>query len=128
MSSFTEPLVVTPLSDGVRWKLERSFVYDIGELGGSDNIVVPKDFKTDFGSVPKIFWNIVSPIGKAVGAYVLHDYLYATQERSRLVADAILLEALEVLKVNWFQRWLIYRGVRMGGMFAWKANAKKKVK
>lgn len=126
MSSFTSPLTVTPLADGKTWKLVTPFVYDVGELGGTDSISVPAGFETDFGSVPQIFWGIVSPIGKALGGYVLHDYLYATQERTRLVSDAILLEALEVIGVNWFQRWLIYRGVRVGGWVAWRKNKKKR--
>lgn len=131
MSSFTEPLVVTPLPDGRMWRLEKPFTYDVGELGGPDSIVVPQGFITDFGSVPQALWWIVSPIGKALGGYVLHDYLYATQTRSRLVSDAILLEALEVLGVNRFQRWLIFRGVRLGGWVAWgknrKANERKEI-
>jgi len=126
MSSFTDSLVVTPLPDGINWKLMTAFTYDVGELGGSDSIVIPKGFVTDFGSVPRVLWSIVSPIGKCVGAYVLHDWLYFTQERSRFVSDAILLEAMEVLGVNRFQRWLVFRGVRLGGWVAWKQRRKEK--
>lgn len=123
MSSFTE-MAVTPLNDGINWKLLKSFTYDVGKLGGSDRIKVPRGFKTDFGSAPRFLWGIVSPIGKAIGGFVLHDYLYATQERSRLVSDAILLEAMEICNVNWFQRTLVYRGVRLGGWVSWKAHTK----
>lgn len=127
MSSFTTKLTVAPLKDGIHWELLSPFVYDVGELGGKDKIVVPRGFQTDFGSVPKLFWNIVSPIGPATAAFVLHDYLYSTQERTRLVSDAILLEALEILKVNWFQRWLIYRAVRVGGWISWNKHKKNKL-
>ncbi|MBL0320312.1 MAG: DUF1353 domain-containing protein [Alphaproteobacteria bacterium] len=128
MSSFTEKLIVSPEKDGIMWRLEREFTYDVGELGGNEKIVVPEGFLTDFGSIPKIFWNIVSPIGKATAAFVLHDYLYMTQERSRLVSDAILLEALEILGVNWLQRFLIYNGVRVGGWLPWNNHKKENKK
>ncbi len=126
MSSFTDKLIVSPESDGIMWRLNREFTYDIGELGGNEKIVVPAGFLTDFGSIPMIFWSVVSPIGKATAAFVLHDYLYLTQERTRLVSDAILLEALEVLGVNWFQRFLIYKGVRVGGFVAWNKHKERR--
>lgn len=125
MSSFKDKLIVKFLGDGIHWELATPFQYDVGSLGSGEKILVPAGFVTDFGSVPQLFWNIVSPIGKATGAFVLHDFLYATQERTRLVSDAILLEALEVLEVNWFQRTLIYNGVRLGGFVAWAQNKKK---
>lgn len=127
MSSFLTPIKTETLDDGYHWKLLEKFVYDAGEIGSKDNIIVPAGFITDMGSVPRIFWNILSPWGKASKAFILHDYLYSTEKRSRLVSDAILLEAMEVLGVNWFQRKLIYNGVRMGGWIAWKKNRKKAV-
>lgn len=119
MSSFTTPIRIETLDDGYRWKLLEAFVYHVGELGGPDNIIVPAGFVTDMGSVPRIFWGIVDPWGKASKAFLIHDWLYETKERSRLVSDAILLEGMEVLGVNWFKRWLIYHGVRAGGWMAW---------
>lgn len=122
MSSFTTPIKVEALETGRQWKLLEEFVYDVGELGGGDSIIVPAGFITDMGSVPRIFWNIIDPWGRPAKAFLIHDYLYSTHQRSRLVSDAILLEAMEVLGVHPFKRWLIYRGVRMGGWVAWKKN------
>lgn len=119
MSSFTTPIRVEALDDGYHWKLLEAFVYDIGELGGADNIVVPAGFVTDMGSVPHFLWGIIDPWGKASKAFLIHDFLYETRLRSRLVSDAILLEGMEVLGVNWLKRKLIYNGVRIGGWFAW---------
>lgn len=120
MTSFTTPIRVEALEDGYHWKLLEAFVYDIGELGGSDNITVPAGFVTDMGSVPRFLWGLVDPWGRASKAFLIHDYLYSTHERSRLVSDAILLEGMEVLGVNWFKRNIIYRAVRIGGIFSWK--------
>lgn len=123
MSSFTD-LIVKELPDGKMWELTTPFIYHVGELGSPDQIEVPAGFRTDFGSVPQALWWLVSPIGKATPAYVLHDFLYFTGQRSRLASDTVLLEALEVCNVTRFQRWLIYRGVRLGGWAAWNAHRK----
>ena len=125
MSRFLEPLDVTT-EDGVTWTVNEPMDYEVGSVGSGERIEVPKGFLTDFGSVPQLFWNIVPPIGRATRAYVLHDFLYTVQIYDRLKSDNILLEALKVLGVGWFQRWLIYRGVRMGGASHWKPQIERR--
>jgi hypothetical protein len=126
MSSFTD-LIVKACPDGKHWELTTPFTYHVGELGGPDMVQVPEGFITDFGSVPQSLWWLVSPIGKARPAYLLHDWLYYTGQRSRLVSDAILMEAMEVCGVSWFQRWLVWKGVRAGGWMAWKQHRKRRL-
>jgi hypothetical protein len=125
VSSFLSPIRAEDLEDGYTRRLLEDVVYHVGSPKSTDRIVVPAGTIWDGGSVPKIFWNIVSPWGRASKAYLLHDHLYATQERSRLVSDAILMEAMEVLGVNFFQRTLIHRAVRIGGWWAWRKTKKK---
>jgi hypothetical protein len=38
-------------------------------------VTVPAGYRTDFASIPRIFWRILSPIGKHGRAAVIHDYL-----------------------------------------------------
>lgn len=60
-------------------------------------IVVPKGFKTDFASIPRIFWNIIAPVGKHTLPSVLHDYLYDSGYKygiSRKQADKIFYDAM----------------------------------
>ena len=123
MSGFLNPLKVELLDDGVTWKTLESFDYDIGEVGGQ-KIIVPAGTLTDFGSVPQLFWNIISPIGKATRPYVLHDHLYKRQQFSRAMSDFVLLEALDVVGVNFVKRQSIYYGVRCGGWVAWSKHKK----
>lgn len=82
-------------------------------------ITVPKDFTTDFASIPKPFWGILPPDGPYGRAAVVHDYLYSTQgmggELTRLQCDEILLEAMKALGVGWLTRGIIYRAVRIFG-------------
>ena len=126
MGHFLSELDISPQDDGVHWTVKSAFDYDVGEVGSGDTIEVPVGFVTDLGSVPQILWNLIPPIGKPLRGYVLHDWLYFQQARSRAKSDGILLEAMGVAGVNWFKRWTIYLGVRSGGWIAWSQNKKKK--
>ena len=125
MGHFLSDLVICQLDDGKTWEVRTPFDYDIGAVGG-DKISVPSGFKTDLGSVPQIFWNVIPPIGKPLRGYILHDWLYANQDMTRAIADAVLLEAMEVAGVGWLKRTVIYMAVRCGGWKAWNDHAKKK--
>ncbi|HFC54303.1 MAG TPA: DUF1353 domain-containing protein [Gammaproteobacteria bacterium] len=122
MSRFTRALIVSPLADGRTWVLVEPFSYDVGELGSGDTIEVSRGFKTDFASIPRLFWIALPKWGKYGNAAVIHDWLYMTQERSRAEADAILLEGMGVLEVPRWQCFLIFRAVRWFGWFAWMRN------
>ena len=119
MSSFTSPLIVSPLDDGFTWRLEEPFDYVEGDPATGQKIEVPLGFVTDFASIPRIFWNLLPPWGKYGKAAVLHDYLYTMGTFPRLRCDRILLEAMGVLGVSWLTRRTIYLGVRVGGWVAW---------
>lgn len=125
MSGFLTPIKAEDLEDGYHRRLIEDVVYHVGGPKSLDRIVVPAGFEWDGGSVPRIFWNLVDPWGKASKAYLLHDWLYHTQDRSRLVSDAILMEAMEVLGVNFFKRKIVFRAVRIGGWMAWGKNRSK---
>lgn len=125
MSGFLNPIRAEDLDDGYHRRLIEAVIYHVGGMESKDQIVVPAGFVWDGGSVPRLFWNLVDPWGSASKAYLLHDWLYATQERSRLVSDAILMEAMEVLNVALWKRKAIYLGVRMGGWLAWGQHRKE---
>jgi hypothetical protein len=86
-----------------------------------DPITVPARFETDLASIPRVLWAVLPPTGKYDGAAVLHDWLYRAGGVTREQADAVLLEAMEVLQVGRVARWLIYRSVRVGGAALWDA-------
>lgn len=115
MSSFTKPLIVTPLDDGKRWKLVESFEYHVGSLESDEIISVPVNFVTDFASVPTMFWNILPPWGKYGKAAVVHDFLYSSTSHpyNRKQADLIFLEGMQVLGVPLWKRSIMYRAVRL---------------
>jgi len=125
MSSFTSPLIVSPLPDGKRWKLVRPFIYHVGSEYSKDEIKVPTGFITDFASSPPHIWIVIPPWGKYGKAAVIHDYLYQTASRTRKEADDIFKEGMQVLGVDKVRVFLMYWAVRLFGMWAYGGKAGK---
>ena len=125
MSRFTEPLVVTPLTDGKTWIILSDFGYEIGEVGSGNIINVPIGTHTDFASIPRPLWAFFPRWGKYGNAAVIHDWLYWRQVRTREESDKIFLEGMEVLEVPSWKRHTIYFVVRWFGWFAWQSNQRK---
>ncbi len=125
MSSFTSPLIVTPMKDGRNWKLVKSFNYHFGSQHSRFIIKVPKEFITDFASVPRFLWGWIPYWGKWGKASVIHDYLYHTHQVERSIADAIFYEAMLVEGTNSKVARLMYYAVRLGGWLAWHKKGRK---
>lgn len=133
MSSFTSPLIVTPLDCGRRWRLYEPFQYHIGEMESGIKVLVPVGFTTDFASVPWVFWQLIPYWGKYGKAAVVHDYLYQAKliivkkdglsfigRPSRKYADEIFYEAMLVGGTARWKARLMYLGVRWFGWLAWR--------
>lgn len=124
MSQFTENLLLleeVPDSTDL-WKLKREVVYYIGNKSDENYLIVPIDFITDFASIPRIFWSIYPPYHPKWGkAAIVHDYLCKLKGRApnkdytSAEVHKIFLEAMDVLKNDWFNRYLIYNAVRIFG-------------
>jgi hypothetical protein len=87
-------------------------------------ITVKQGLVFDGASIPKVFWNIIgSPF---TGAYTLpalvHDCLYMSEAVERKTADAIFLDLMKQQGVSWLKRNIMYRAVRVGGMFVWNSH------
>ncbi len=128
MSSFTTPLVVTPMPNGREWELRQPFEYY--RTGAENEVIgVPAGFITDFASVPRAFWAIFPPWGKYGKAAVLHDWLYSIEYKdSRKLCDDIFYEAMTVLDVSLWARLVIYRAVRAFGWTVWNRHNRAAVK
>ena len=124
MSKFTDILTVSPLADGKTWVTRKEFGYDIGKEGSGNSIDVPIGFMTDFASVPRPLWMLLPRWGKYGNAAVVHDYCYWEQSRSRKESDMIFREAMKVLEVPAWKKFLMYYAVRFGGGLAWAGNAR----
>jgi hypothetical protein len=91
---------------------------------------------TDGASTPSIGWNLLPPFGQYWRAAVIHDSAYrVTLEQQRMdgtwvrvalpkdQADALLLEAMESLGVDFETRETIYEAVTKLGDSAWLGDA-----
>jgi len=124
------------LESGKEWAimLPFGFVRDNGEflfvppsgLGDDATILETLAWTTDYGSIPKAVQSIFSPM-RYGGAYLLHDWLYASEKFSREECDHVLLEALEAQGAGWWARHTIHKAVRAGAWVAWNKHNKKRV-
>jgi hypothetical protein len=114
------------LEDGRSFLLLEPYEYYLTEPGG-ETITVPAGYVTDFASVPKLFWTFgIDPFGKPARAALIHDFLYSyagsckTPPYTKKEADRIFYDAMGVLGVNGFKRWIMWKAVQAGGKGAWK--------
>ena len=115
------PPTVSPFADQTTWLLTNPFRYQI--LDTALVIDVPAGFVTDFASIPRGLWTLVSPHGFYSRASIIHDFLYWDQRCTRDQADRIMLIAMEESTVGLAERKAIYAGVRAGGQSSWDDNA-----
>lgn len=126
MSNFTSPgIIVTKESDGTNlWRLNETLEFYI-DVPGGNTVIVPKGFRTDFASVPRIFWGIFPPAtGRYIRAAVVHDYLTTggviVDKRIKYddgktvnfkTANKIFLNAMKASGVNSVQRYILFFSV-----------------
>lgn len=119
MSEFTTPAKLEMLSD-FKWKLLEPFEYRVGSLKSNEVIRVPAGFVTDLASIPRLFWGIFPPHGEYAKAAIIHDYLYDHAIKTKKYADDVFFEAMGVLGVASWRKYLIYWAVRLFGRGKYK--------
>lgn len=153
MAQFTEDVtVVNRLSGRVfEWELCEPVSYRIVDTADSEVVNVPPGFATDFASVPRPFWAIISPWGRHGRAAIVHDFLYqlggvtdvgarSMRRPSKREADRIFRQAMEVLDrvilgrgnhpgfrvwlAGW-RRWTMWAAVAVFGFRAYKRQQEK---
>ena len=100
------------------WRVLEDFVY-VSDLVGV--IIVPKDFMTDFASVPRLPFVFMLTGNTAHQAALVHDYLYTSNEFSRKLSDEIFKEAIEASGEPSWRASIMYAGVRLGGQSSWES-------
>src|SRR5665213_611624 len=112
---------LVPIEGTFLWWLDQDFQVQDEILG---LIKALKYFITDVGSVPRIAWSIIPPVGPATLGYVIHDWLYSTQSCTRAQADDCLLRLMKQFGVGYASRYSVYWALRTFGQFAWESDAK----
>jgi hypothetical protein len=94
-------------------------------LSSFGTIAVHRGFDTDGASIPRIFWSILSPFGPYFKAAVIHDWLYSPYNDTfdREDSDLIFKEAMYNIGVDWFQREIIFRAVRLFGSSSFRGTS-----
>lgn len=121
MSQFLDALNVTEVSDSVFAICDHPFRYQ-SDLAGL--LTVPVGFYTDFASVPRLGLIYAMLGDRAHEPAVIHDWLYYSAVTTREISDRVLMEAMVVMDLPFWQRYPIYWGVRVGGWHAWNDHRK----
>lgn len=79
------------------------------------SIIVPRDFDTDFASVPRLPFAYLLFGGVADEAAVVHDWIYSTRMFPRKMCDEIFAEAMKACGLAAWRRGPMWFGVRLFG-------------
>lgn len=93
--------------DKDRFEVMSDYVFKLPSFNG----VVPKGFKTDGASIPRMFWIFYPPYrSEYFSACIIHDYLCAgaNSRADYELADKALKEAMEVLEMNKLKIFVFY--------------------
>ena len=118
--------VVKPFADSSNWVLVEPLEYRL--LDSEHVIRVPAGFVTDFASVPRLAWTVMSPFDRHGRAAVVHDWLYWTQACTREQSDKIMLLGMIESGVPNVKRVAIHTALRLAGSVAWNHNAAERAK
>ncbi len=124
--------VLVWLFDIRKWQLVDNWHF---KLDNGVEIVLPRDFKFDGASIPRIFWAVLSPVGLLLIPGLIHDYGYRFNQIWQKSADGQIkpymvdagrkawddLFQSVGIQVNGFALidFIAWVGVRIGGCFAW---------
>ena len=109
-----------PGRNNCRWELSKPFFVSVD----GDTWTVPKGFYTDFASVPRFLWPLISPYDLGMGP-VAHDAGYFFGWRSRAYWDAALLSCMEHDAVPRWKRVCAYAAVRLFAGGVWRNYRKQ---
>lgn len=109
----------TVLEGEVLFELLLNTTFDITFRGQTFQITIPKGFKTNFGSVPKKFRNVISNVGK-YNKYV--DEKLSGKSFTKSDADVLLREMLKFDGMGIIDRNLVYYSVKYFGKEYWKRD------
>jgi len=85
-------------------------------------LTVPKGFRSDGMSIPRLFWGLICPQldFTTLVQSICHDWLYKTKVLPRLGADKWYASALMERGFPLWKTTLVYWGVRLWGWRRWR--------
>jgi hypothetical protein len=109
---------------GRRFQIEEVVVFQSKVAG---TIIVDKGTITDFASVPRFFWRIITPMDDDVRLPALvHDDMYTRQCWTKKEADLVFREALIDHGAPMWKVRAMFQAVNWCGRKAWNEHAREK--
>lgn len=88
MSKFTDDVILKVERESGRYEVYQEFEY-YQETNKESKIIVPKGFKTDLASIPRLLWVAFPKNGKYQKAAILHDYLCVVHRLSQELKEGV---------------------------------------
>jgi len=86
-------------------------------------VLIPEGYETNGASVPRLFWEILSPFTEGFRAALVHDFRYTnSKELTRKETDKEFFNNLKKCGVNNIRRSLVWIAVRTFGGPRWIEN------
>lgn len=114
-----------------QWEIVEDWEY---ELDGT-TYVIRTGFVFDGASIPKYFWNYLSPTGVLLIPGLIHDwaYKYQTLESTNAYKEMVTQKQADIIfrdvaiDVNGFKaiNYIAYYALRLFGWWAWRGHRKK---
>lgn len=122
------------------WELQEDYIFNLYDV----SILIPTGFRTDFASVPRAFWPILSPTGVLMIPGLLHDFYYRHHffiQKSGYLTNTKFIPCFSLMGRGWADDLLAqisseinhsnvpgdlaYVSLAVFGGFAWNSNRKK---
>jgi hypothetical protein len=116
VAKFLTELDIKCVNDDL-WELDSPLIYESDIL--ERTVSMPKGFRTDLASVPRIPLVYMAWGGRAHREAVLHDYLYRIDSDpvvSFSIANAVFYEAMKAREKPFYVRYPMFWGVCLGGI------------
>jgi len=116
LSKLQPEFAVTPNGHD-HWILVEPFQFSVDGV----SFTVPTGFWTDFASVPRILWPIISPYDLGVGC-IPHDFGYYCGPGTREFWDSVFLACMRKDGITAWKRFAAYQAVRRFGKPIWDSH------
>lgn len=123
MPEITDIALIPVKGSKTEWIVAQDYIYEFNNR----IYTVPKGFKTDLASSPRMLWLTFPPFGRYTGASVIHDFLYSCGHKidiNRKKADEIFLGIMKELGVPKWKRIVMYKAVRLFGGLHYRKGLK----
>lgn len=114
-----------------KWEISRDWAFSIDDK----KYIIPEGFIFDGASIPKYFWNWLSPVGILLVPGLIHDWLYANEsflqvnrslgfKKTQKECDEIFRDTAISVNGFYYINWIAYYALRLFGWIAWNGHRK----